>query len=121
VAAEETDERRDDELRWLDRDREDDDCASTLGSSTAAVVQPSPTLEDFCSGVDELLVAVAADAFVGVSPSGPEATRTAVRTATPSTALPAATVHQRRKGERRRCRALIDPPPVPTDPSAALP
>jgi hypothetical protein len=103
-----------------------EDAASA--SCVVSVAQPSPMPDRVRSPAGELasveLVAVATDALVVRSADAPgaEETTTAVRTATPRAALPAATVHQRRRGERRTaCRGLIGGLPERPVPSGAPP
>ena len=98
----------------------------SAGSSLVEVAQPSAISDRVPDAVEltgPTLVAVATDALVvrSAPASGAVETTTAVKTATPSTALPAATVHQTRNGDRRLCRPLIARPPASTDPCAALP
>jgi hypothetical protein len=100
----------------------DDAGGSVVAPSPAGAVHPPRTSERVCSGASEVLVAVPTDAVVvRGGASGADETMTAVRTATPSAALPAATVHQTRRGDRRLCRPLIARPPASTHPCAALP
>ena len=67
-------------------------------------------------------VLVPADALVvrSTGAPGPDERTTAVRTAAPSAALPAATLHQSRRGDRRTaCRGLIGGLPARPVPSGA--
>jgi len=92
--------------------RADGDC--TAGASSVVVVAHPSAMSAWVRAAGSLdadaLVAVPIEALVVrcTGAPGPEATTTAVRTAAPSTALPAATVHQSRRGDRRTaCRGLM--------------
>jgi hypothetical protein len=112
-------------LDEVDREEAED---SATSPSLGAEAQPSPMPDRVCawgslppSGAP---VTVATDARLvsSAGAAGADETTTAVRTAAPKAALPAATVHQSRRGRRRTaCRGLTGGLPTLPLPSRAPP